>query len=923
MADFIPDNQFKPDSAATQVAAPDGSADFIPDSNFISDEQKYGDTKGELKAAILGALRSASFGLSDEFLTRTGAMKPEDLKAYKEQNPNATTAGEVGGVLGAVLAPETGIARLLSAPIKAVSKLGGAIAEAATPVAESIAGRIAGAETSPVINKILSQAGSMGVGSAVEGAVYGLGQSITEHALGDPDLNAESVLANVGAGAITGGALGSLFGGIKGGVQEKFPRFLSEETVKGIAEGDHRSLIEGSDIANPEKEGILNGLTKLKSDAVEIRQAAVDLDNAPVLPGMISDSKMVQKAQDSLLNGPPTMSSLKAQQMATEGFEKASQATEKVLGADMDITKASLGDTLKGVVSESVEAQAKPINELYDQLKSEYQTLPVSDRALKQVAANIKKIEDVPLSPQARSIAEGVADRLQSIKTVDDLKRLKSIINQELGFSATPIQKRVTAIIGDKLATLEENSIVRFAQNEMKTSAAKDRILRLLDEREAVNAQYSVFRDKIERLGEAMGRKRVHGAQDFLDHIESMTPEKIADKLAAKNNSKFLDWFSAEFPQGMESISQYQKGLIRNAAMKDGEFNIRRAMSEIDKMPHEYKQKIFTAEELKKLDSVKKYTQAFPKNFNPSGTSNADTFRHFFGGPLGAAVSNIRDFAIEGFIRGATSGEQTKSFIAGLTKIEKTAAKTAKSVNLGVNAIFSQERNSSGKGYVAVSAIDRREQHNKNQPEISQYSQDPQKLIDKLHADTENMAQIAPKTAQAAQQTMARAVQFLNSKLPGAGIPQKPLSAQYRPSDTELAKWHKYFSAVDSPTQILNSVARGTIVPEEVEAVSAVYPKLMHQMQVAVTDKMTTNIAKNKSLPYKTKMALSMFLGTDLVDSLNPVSILATQNMMTTATQAKMQQEQMSVVNKKNVGKIEKSNSFLTPMQRSAQRMDA
>jgi hypothetical protein len=927
MSDFIPDSEFKPDGKAEQKAQSGELPSFISDSDFVSDEQKYGGTSGALKAAGLGAARSASFGLSDEFLTRVGLLKPEELAAYKEQNPTATTLGEAGGVLGAVFAPETGLLGLASAPVKAVAKIGGAVTEAALPVSSRIAGALAGEAASPVINKVLTQAGALSAGSAIEGAAYGLGQSISEHALGDPDLTGEKVMANIGTSALVGGALGGLFGSIKGAVEAKYPKFLSEVDQKAIESGDFKALANASDMSESQKEGFIDGLTKLRKDAPEIKAAAKSLD-APILPGMISDSEAVRKGQSLLLEGPPSIAGLKAQQLAKKGFDRAGEALESTLGADSDITKASLGDTLKDVVSKSVETQSAPINALYDELKQSYETLPLSEKALKQISRNIRNIEDVPLSPQAKSIAYSAAERVESLKTVDDVKRLKSILNQELGLSATPIQKRVTAIIADKLGNLEENSIVRFAEKEAKTSKDKEKILSLLDQREAANAQYSVFKDKIQRLGEVLGRKKVHGAQDFLDFIEGLTPEKIADKLSSKNNSEFLEWFSKEFPEGMQSISQYQKGLIRDAAMKDGEFSIRRAITVMDKIPEEYKNKIFNEENLKSISDVKKYIQSFPKNFNPSNTSNASAFRHFFESPTGAVVGNVRDLAIESFIKGATSSGQDEAsfFIDGLSKLERNAQKTTKDISTGVRAIFSREADEAPiRSYLGVgSSKERKELHDEHKDKILDLNSSPEKLIDHIDKNTEILNQIAPRTSRSIQSTMIRATQFLKSKLPDTEK-QAPLSAKYEPSDAELSKWHKYFNAVENPTNALHEVAHGTITPETMESLTVVYPKMLTEMRQSVTEKMVQAVSKKQIIPYRTKMALSMFLDSDLVLSLLPVNILANQNMLATATQGKNESEQqmkMNGVNHKSLGKLEKSSHLLTASQASSQRQE-
>lgn len=912
---LVDDSQNKP-----SATAPGGAMSF---DQLKDDSETYGSTLGELKAAGLGLARSASFGLSDEFLVKSGIMKPEELKAYKEQNPSATTAGEVGGVLGALLLPEVGVLGAASAPVKGVARLGAAATEAALPAASRVAGAIAPAATNPIINKVLSQSGALAVGSAVEGAAYGLGQNVTEHALGNPDLNAEKVVASIGEAALIGAGIGTIFGAAKGAVQAKFPKFLSEADKAAVEAGDFNTMVKASEISEQAKESYFKGITKLRPDHKEI-VAAGESFGAKTMPIQISDSPQVKSAASLIMNGAPSYAGVAATKQAMEGFEKAALAVDSTLGLGDDITKATLGDTLKTIVSDTVEKQVAPLNALYDTLKSEYQTLTLNEKSLKQVANNIRRIEDVPLSRQAKAIADYAAERVESLKTVDDIKRLRTLIREELPGNASRVEKRVSSVISDKLADLEESQIIQFAKREMRTTKAKERVLQLLDQRAEANAQYAVFRGKLDQFANALGRKRVHGAQDFLDFLDdpATTVEKIAEKLTNKKNSAFLEFFSKEVPEGMNAISQYEKNLIRQSALKDGKVDVRAALKKIDKLPKEYREKIFTKQELDTVSNVKKWIDAFPSNYNPPNTDNARVVRSFFEGPTGFLVGNARDAAMKGFVDVATSGgDKTRSFVEGLSKIERGAQKTAKAINSGVSAIFTKELGTPAKGFF-LTIQDRRDDHDKTKPLVSDLNANPEKLIEKLHENTEALSEFAPKTAAGVQNTMVRATQFLNSKLPGQNAPRKPLSPQYKPSDAEIAKWHKYFSAVSKPTEILKNVALGNLVPEQIEAVSAVYPLLMEQMRGAVLDRMTDFVAKEKTIPYRTKLSLSLFLGTDLVNSLDSVSMLANQNMMATATQAKAQQDMMAA-NRKPGDKLNKSSDLMTPMQKSAHRGEA
>jgi hypothetical protein len=147
------------------------------------------------KAFGEAALGTATFGLSRELENAAGITTPMAQAARAKYNPVARTAGDIIGVAAPLLLTE-GTSALN--PVAKVSQLGLQAGEAATALAPE--------------GGLLTSAIRAGTQGATEGAFYGAGQTVTEHALGDPDVNAEKLLHNIGFSALLGGGIGAGFG---------------------------------------------------------------------------------------------------------------------------------------------------------------------------------------------------------------------------------------------------------------------------------------------------------------------------------------------------------------------------------------------------------------------------------------------------------------------------------------------------------------------------------------------------------------------------------------------------------------------------------------------------------------------------------------------------------------------------------------
>lgn len=873
------------------ASAPDsGDVDIA---KYLQGQEKYGGITGSLAAGALGAASSATFGLSTQALTKSGLVSPETIKGYEEANPISHATGEVAGVVGSlVLAPEVSLPGL-------VAKAGGRTAVKAAAMLPA--------------ERVISGAASAALGSAVEGAAYGLGHVIHEEALGDPAVNGEKILGEIGYGALAGGAFGAVLGGASSAIKKKFPAFMSSSTESASLE-NATTLVPAK-----EQKGIVAGLKQLKANANEIKLAAQELD-APVLESQISASKAIHDLDSLLINNPSTPIGIARQQLLQEGIDKAEQTALNAMGGTTQRSQAELGDALKEGLTRKITAENEPIAKLYETIKQTTDHIPVSDKAKEVISANIKKLENYKFSNSPeRKIGNQLLQDFQNIKTVDDIKRYSTMLNKSLPPTASPGDRYAVGRIVEKLVDLEEASVVRAAEamsKETKDPAVRKMVLGLIDERKTANTAFKTLRGKMEELGSVLGKKRIGGTADFLEFIDNMPVEKLASKLFAKKDSAFLKFFAKEFPEEMALVREYEKGrlLSMKNMFKDDRLNIGKLVSEVDSLAPEIKEVLFTADELRKLNAVKVYTEAIPKNMNPSGTAHAKEARDFlqkvFGswkdavagaatggalaGPLGAVAGGIggavagaqtevlRDYGIKKLIQAAVDANEKggmDALISRLSTVERVVNNATNNLDYYAGrALKSSAKMIEGvkNVYLPMTYSEKMKSFDKIQADIQDKTKTADNFLETVTKSTEGLYEVAPMTSGSIQATLGAATEFLKSKLPSTD-PLAPLSNKRVPSDAELSKFFRYYSVVENPYTVLKQVKDGTLNSEAMEAMSTVYPKLLGEMQEAVANKLTEQKNGGKDLPYQTKVMLSAFLGVDLIASITQQGIFANQ----------------------------------------------
>ncbi len=206
---------------------------------------EYGGGVGTAAAAGLGALRTVTGGLSDVALRGLGGQR--ELAALKEENPLASTAGELAGAFVPTGLP--GLASRAGSAIRGGEKLGA-----------------------------LASLGRATVAGAAEGALYGAGSGVSEVALSEDPLTVERAASVLSSNMLYGGALGGGIGAV------------GKAAELGLSKA--KNMIDGA-VARRTVEDVSPDLAALDNrglkGAREVELERIEAERAPVRKQLVED----------------------------------------------------------------------------------------------------------------------------------------------------------------------------------------------------------------------------------------------------------------------------------------------------------------------------------------------------------------------------------------------------------------------------------------------------------------------------------------------------------------------------------------------------------------------------------------------------------------------------------------------------------
>jgi hypothetical protein len=802
------------------------------------DDVRLNTEESPFKAGLAGAARGATFGLSDQALTRAGLVDAQTLAGLEIENPGASLTGEIAGIGATSFLPWSPVAR--------AAQLGKAVTGAVLPTASTAARFLANPATSPVVNKILTQAPSAALGLGTEGAFYGLGKSITEEALGDPTLTGEKILANIGHSALLGGGLGAGFktaGIVVPPYLQAAKRSIKSLYEKGLSKlGEVSSFVSGK--PNESIQNLLKKRAKLNISPEEQQKVVTDL-------------------ADNFSNHMKTMERVEGEAFA---LNRPAETEKALKGISPAVAKTQYESTL-----ERVEAAVSEMN-----------------------SHSVLYPAGVPeqLTGFLGEFKKTVKNKFKPVKVFEAINDLKRNIDTEIKYGKAPTaqdQKAQQLIKGLRL------DIKKNLENLSIWGEAGAR-------QAAVNRAYNARKTNLKDLQKSFMQKRVDRSGNVYYKTDPGKFKKFVTQVGNERGILSEEVLLEDLELSAELISELEKTAeATTSQMSLGNATARQFIEKGEEL---------TAEALERGQLNRDF------NLLNAGAHNAPLFE-------AAAIPTFAANPALGLgVEAVTLAKTPGLAIRRLMQIEEMSNKVTKLVERGVKPLFSNE------GRVAQTvirqALTKDEQIEKDQKlfkELNDHIADPVSLIDQLQEQTQPLYDVAPQTAAALQMTTATATLFLQSKVPKEPD-TKAMQTAFIPSQASLAKFNRYYSAVNNPLIAIDQIARGTLTPETIETLQVVYPSLYQSIQEEIMNQMIKNKGK-PTIGHQKKMMLGMFMGTPLVNSMQQPNILANQASFLAEKHAQDEIEEdlnKKQTNPKAISKLGISERSKTPLQKSAQR---
>lgn len=373
-----------------------------------------------------------------------------------------------------------------------------------------------------------------------------------------------------------------------------------------------------------------------------IKEATRRLGVEPT-PGMLSRSPTLQGMESSLQQS-PSLAGEAVRKKVTPVFKAVQKTAEELTQEASALTKVETGDAVKEGIISKIAERHKPIAAQFEKLRESTQFIDVPEKAKDAVARNIMNLKPVALTPNepASKLAERYANYIKNAKTVDDIKQIRGVVGKALK-DAEGTEEFVLGEIYSRLTGLEERTIKRAAIETARTSTEGLKVGReMLGELRAAKKSYKELLGSIRDVAGKAGLKRVESIDNFLDAVEKIPSEQLADKVFKVNDIEGLRLIEKEFPNEFSLLRRQKIMEIVQKSQTKGALDPKKFVQAVKDYGPEAMEKIFGVNSPQAVQDIKTVLDSMPDMIGPSGTPQGMMFLEAIMNPRFEAKEAIR-----------------------------------------------------------------------------------------------------------------------------------------------------------------------------------------------------------------------------------------------------------------------------------------
>lgn len=831
-------------------------------------------------------------------------VDPEGILARREENPISHGVGQVGGLTAGLLT-KTGAANVMT---KA-----GALAERA------ILGETAQALTYG------HRVGSAIVREAVENAVLQGSDEVAKMVLKDPDASAESAIANVGLAAALGGAGGALFAGAVNPLWTATAGPKVEKLLTNL-------------------KGHLDGQAVVLPEAVASAEKDLGIELTPVMKAALSGDERAAKEFVTLTYGQNkhVLDSIQKTQ------DEVSESVMRGLGVPLEDVKVGsrkeTGESIIDKFKKEIEEKYGPQAEAMDAMNKRSETIALPDETRlklydKLLTDGMQKVgTNFPEFKLYEQWGEHLLARADNVKQLDELMtRLRNDIDAASQFGNKDKNKTLALQdIRQSIREFREEQILKQGKQVEKDGAefgsaiAKD----IVKEDLATKASYAEYAKINDQLLDHLGAGEFQGTKSMLKRLASYTPEEIAKKFSVKGDATFIDLLKKSFPDTLEEIRKKELiDLIRpsvNSAKGESPINLNQLSKTIKKVLSEQKELAEFAlpkDALRKIEAGETLLAAIPRSKDsgtPGGVSRL--FSKLPASAMAAVALVSGNNPLVGYLVGEMAQKLGRDipdqirlgYLAFLGSDKPVKAEGFKAmVDFLHNAargenLFSKATKNvfvSGARVLAGAQIPDQKSREKLDKVVTNMEKAPDKMFG---LGTGDVGHYMPSHQASLARAGATAVQYLQSIKPRP-VQLSPLDRPIEPTAAQKARYDRALDIAQQPAVVLQRIKDGTLQVTDIQDLKAMYPAVFNRMAAKLSNDLAIRHADDEIIPYKTKIAVSLFLASPLDSTMKPQNIVAAQPKP--VVQQPVKPTQGHGKSMKSLGKTNKM--YQTPLQAS------